>query len=313
MAYLDKNYPSLTLSDQCRALSLNRSSLYYKPRTQEAVEVLNEIRELWEKHPFYGYRRIHIVLNKHGICVSRKRVQRLMKEAGIQAIHPGPKTSIPSKDHRKYPFLLNGLEINHPNQVWATDITYIKLPSGYVYLIAVMDLFSRCILSWRLSNSLHMSFCLEALNEALTMNIPEIFNTDQGSQFTSDEWIYTLVNYGILPSMTGVGRCLDNVYSERFWRTLKYEDIYIYAYENMQEAWQGIGKFIEFYNHQRPHQSLGYKVPSEVYGKAFDTREPENDKRIPCYVKNNLILSTKVLKQQQKRSSNFSYTRLFSV
>ena len=268
MTHLDKTFPDLSLKKQCEALSLNRSSLYYKttdPSDEDEV-LLNQIRDIWEKWPFYGYRRIHVTLIKQGLSVNRKRVQRLMKEAGIQAIYPRPNTSSNIKDHRKYLYLLSGLKITRSNQVWATDITYIKLPTGFVYLVAVLDVFSRRILRWRLSNSLSTIFCLEALNEALeTYGAPDIFNTDQGAQFTSDEWIYTLINWGVKPSMTGVGRCLDNIHQERFWRTLKYENTYIYGYEDMIDARLKIGSFIEFYNHERPHQSLDYCTPDKVF------------------------------------------------
>ena len=268
MAHLHKTHPDLSLKRQCDLLSLNRSSLYYKAKlpSDEGEVLLNQIRDIWERWPFYGYRRIHIALIKQGIMVNRKRVQRLMKEAGIQAIYPRPNTSANTKAHRRYPYLLKNLSITRPNHIWATDITYIKLPSGFVYLVTILDVFSRRILSWRLSNSLSTIFCLEALNEALEIyGVPEIFNSDQGTQFTSDEWIYTLINWDIKPSMTGVGRCLDNIHQERFWRTLKYENTYIYGYENMGDARTKIGNFIKFYNHERPHQSLDYQTPDEVY------------------------------------------------
>lgn len=270
MGFLDKSHPRLSWVRQCGLLSISRSSTYYTPKNpdQKSAELINEIRDIWEKHPFYGYRRIKVQLKRQGLCVNHKRVQRLMKSAGIEALYPKPHTSKKGMEHRKYPYLLKGLNLKSADQVWATDITYIKLPQGFVYLIALIDVYSRYILSWRLSNSLSLPFCLEALEEALRFGIPVIFNTDQGAQFTSDEWIYTLVNWGIQPSMTGVGRCLDNVHCERFWRTLKYEDVYLYGYENVAEARDRIEKFIEFYNHQRPHQSLGYKVPFEVYQKS---------------------------------------------
>lgn len=268
MAHLDKAYPGLSIKRQCETLSLNRSSLYYKSKElSDADEILlNQIRDIWENYPFYGYRRIHFTLIQQGLCVNRKRVQRLMKEAGIQAIYPRPNTSANIKEHRRYPYLLRDIDITRPNQVWSTDITYIKLPCGFVYLVAILDVFSRRILSWRLSNSLSTIFCLEALNEAPdTYGAPEVFNSDQGAQFTGDEWIYTLVNWAIKPSMTGVGRCLDNIHQERFWRTLKYENTYIYGYDDMVDARLKIGNFIEFYNHERPHQSLYYQTPDEVY------------------------------------------------
>ena len=190
MTHIDRTHPGLSLKRQCNALSLNRSSLYYKAKDpcDKDETLLNQIRDIWGKWPFYGYRRIHVTLIKQGLIVNRKRVQRLMKEAGIQAIYPRPNTSANIKEHRRYPYALRNLDIIRPNQVWATDITYIKLPTGFVYLVAILDLFSRRILSWRLSNSLSTIFCLEALNEALsTYGAPEIFNSDQGAQFTSDE------------------------------------------------------------------------------------------------------------------------------
>lgn len=286
MAYLDKTHPRLSYVCQCDLLSLNRSSTYYEPKVppQEDLDLLNEIRDIWERCPFYGYRRITAQLVRQGIKVNRKRVRRFMKETGLEAIYPKPNTSKKGLAHRTYPYRLGNLELERSDQVWATDITYIKLPQGFVYLIAVIDVYSRYIISWRLSNSLSLPFCLEALNEALEQGIPDIFNTDQGAQFTSDEWIYTLVNWGIQPSMTGVGRCLDNIHCERFWRTLKYEDVYLYAYANVTEARSRIGKFIEFYNHQRLHQSLGYKTPGEVYKASL------GESRSDEYVDNSLEL-----------------------
>ena len=189
MAHLDKAYLGLSIKRHCETLSLNRSSLYYKSKElSDADEILlNQIRDIWEKYPFYGYRRIHFTLIQQGLCVNRKRVQRLMKEAGIRAIYPRPNTSANIKEHRRYPYLLRDIDITRPNQVWSTDITYIKLPTGFAYLVGILDVFSRRILSWRLSNSLRTIFCLEALNEALdTYSAPEIFNSDQGAQFTSD-------------------------------------------------------------------------------------------------------------------------------
>lgn len=271
MAYLMKSHPHLSYTRQCGLLSVNRSGTYYKikPPKQKDVDLLNEIRDIWERCPFYGYRRIHATLKHNGIVINRKKVRRLMKVAGLQALYPKPKTSIRNKEHRKYPYLLKNYVITAPNQVWATDITYIKLPQGHVYLIAILDVYSRCILSWRLSNSLSVSFCMEALAEALEIyGAPDIVNTDQGCQFTSDEWIYTLVNWGVFPSMTGVGRCSDNIYSERFWRTLKYENTYIYSYGSMIDARQKIKDFIQFYNHERLHQCHGYKTPMEVYNNC---------------------------------------------
>ena len=290
MAFLEKNHPRLSYVFQCELLSLNRSSTYYKrkPMPESDLILLNEIREIWEKRPFYGYRRIKVQLERQGITVNHKRVQRLMNIGGIKAIYPSPKTSKKNLEHRTYPYRLQDMDFKHANQVWATDITYIKLPQGFAYLIAIIDVYSRYIISWRLSNSLSLPFCMEALNEALDQGVPDILNSDQGAQFTSDEWIYTLVNWQIQPSMTGTGRCLDNIHCERFWRTLKYEDVYIYGYKNMIEARSSIGKFIDFYNHERPHQSLGYKTPAEVYRGSIP------DKRHDGYVDNSLNLKVEL-------------------
>lgn len=294
MAYLVKSHPHLSYTRQCGLLLVNRSGTYYKPKPpkQEEIDLLNEIREVWEKCPFYGYRRIHATLKRKDILINRKKVRRLMKVAGIAALYPKPKTSIRNKEHRKYPYLLKDYVITEPNQVWATDITYIKLPQGHVYLIAILDVYSRCILSWRLSNSLSSSFCLEALTEALEIyGAPDILNTDQGCQFTSDEWIYTLVNWGVFPSMTGVGRCSDNIYSERFWRTLKYENTYIYSYESMIDARQKIKDFIEFYNRERLHQCHGYRTPMEVYNN-FRTGNHRPDGYVDSSLNTKIDLST---------------------
>ena len=310
MAYLDKSHPRLSHHRQCGLLSVNRSSTYYKAkaRSQSDVDLLNEIRELWEAYPFYGARRIQATLARRGTRVNLKKVRRLMKLGGLEAIYPKPKTSTKGQENRRYPYLLKNLTLEASNQVWATDITYIKLPQGYAYLIALIDVYSRYILSWRLSNSLSLFFCLEALNEALSLyESPFIFNMDQGSQFTSDEWIYTLVNWGIRPSMTGVGRCLDNIYSERFWRTLKYENAYIYGYESMVDARQKIGDFIKFYNQERPHQSLSYKTPEEVYKGLFLGNE-RPDGYVECSLDLGIELSTspQVLYGNQKTGSQIS-------
>ena len=227
---------------------------------------MNLIREIWEQYPFYGYRRIHAVLRRDGHLVNRKRVQRCMQKAGLQALYPKPRTSKGNKEHRKYPCLVRNLETTRPGQVWSTDITYLKIGSGHMYLIAILDVYSRYVLSWRLSNTLDTKFCLEALMEALQRHgPPEIMNTDQGCQFTSDEWVYTLKNWGVKPSMTGVGRSLDNVHIERFWRALKYEDAHLQDYQTAPEARSKLKHFIQFYNQRRPHQSLNYRTPEEAF------------------------------------------------
>lgn len=267
MQLIEKNNLRLSVVRQCALLAVNRSSFYYKTvePTQDSVTLMNEIRDIWEAYPFYGYRRIHAVLRRQGWQINRKCVYRLMKTMGIQALYPKPKTTIPSQEHKIYPYLLKDLEITKPNQVWATDITYIKMNPGFLYLIAIMDLYSRYVVSWRLSISLDTSFCLEALREALVSAKPEIFNTDQGSQFTSEKWTGVLHSHGILISMDGKGRCMDNIYSERLWRTIKYEEVYLKAYDTVKQARENLVQYMNFYNQQRPHQSLGYQTPAEVY------------------------------------------------
>ena len=251
-------------------MSVSRSWYYYKPvKPNEFIEDIMlkyEIKQEYISHPFYGYRRIANALNKKGVTTSDKQVRRLMKELGLQAIYPKPKLSKPGKGHKIYPYLLRDLEIRKVNQVWATDITYIKLNGAFVYLVAVLDLFSRKVLAWRLSNTQNVSFCIEALQEAIdTYGAPEIFNTDQGSQFTCKDFIAKLNEYKIRISMDGKGRALDNVYVERLWRSLKYENIFLNDYQNLKELKGGVKLYFEFYNTERYHQSLSYQTPDEVY------------------------------------------------
>jgi len=215
--------------------------------------------------PFYGSRKMTEELKREGYPVNRKRIRRLMQIMGLRAIYRRPRTSPPGKGHKIYPYLLKGLKIERPNQAWAADITYIPMEKGFLYLVAIIDLCSRFVLSWRLSNSMESGFCVEALKEALQKGTPEIFNTDQGSQFTSDEFVSILANNSIKVSMDSVGRYADNIFIERFWRTLKYEEVYLKAYQNGKSARTEIGEYIRFYNTERPHQSLGYKTPAEEY------------------------------------------------
>ena len=216
--------------------------------------------------PFYGYRKITRALQAKGHEINRKRVQRLMQEIGIQAIYPKPNLSKPCIQHKKYPYLLSGLEITHPNHVWAIDITYIKITGGFIYLSAIIDLYSRKALSWKISNTMDVDFCIEALEEAVNKyGSPEILNSDQGSQFTSNDFISKLEEHKIKISMDGKGRAKDNIFIERLWRSLKYEEIYIKEYENISECIKGVNRYFNFYNSQRFHQSLKYKTPDEVY------------------------------------------------
>jgi putative transposase len=219
--------------------------------------------------PFYGSRRMTAWLQTQGHMVNRKRVQRLMGVMGLEAIYQRPHTSRPAPQHRIYPYLLRGLVIEHVNQVWAADITYIPMACGFLYLVAVMDWVSRYVLAWRLSNTLDASFCIEALEEALNQGQPEIFNTDQGSQFTDDDFTGVLCARGVAISMDGRGRCSDNIFVERLWRSLKYEEIYLRAYQNVAEARHGIAAYFNFYNHERLHQALGYRAPRQVFEEAM--------------------------------------------
>ena len=269
---IEKSHASLSLRRQCELLSVNRSTLYYeeKPLDIDDIELLNIIRDVWGRYPFYGYRRITKELRgTSGIKVNRKRVQRLMQIGGIYAIHPGPNTSRRNQSHKKHPYLLRNLSIGSSNQVWMVDITYLRMGEGFMYLVALIDVYSRFIVGWSLSNTLETNFCIEALKQGLKRAKPDIVNSDQGCQFTSDDWVKFLKDELIQISMTGKGRCLDNVYIERFWRSFKREEFYLSDYQSVPELKKAIADYIEFYNHKRWHQSLGYKRPAEIYfGKA---------------------------------------------
>lgn len=223
------------------------------------------IDQQYLKTPFFGSRRITDILKSLGHLVNRKHIQRLMRLMGIEAIHPKPNTSKPNKEHKIYPYLLKNLKITRPNQVWATDITYIPMAKGFQYLVAIIDLYSRYIISWRLSNSLDKDFCIKTLEDALKIGKPEIFNSDQGSQFTSTEFTDVLKNHSIQISMDGKGRCIDNIFIERFWRSLKYEEVYLKAYANGLDARSSIRQWIGFYNNERPHQGIQSKKPQQLY------------------------------------------------
>jgi putative transposase len=261
---------------QCALLKVNRSGLTYERVGPDAydLELMRRIDEMYLEWPFYGSRRMTRALRKEGHDVNRKRIQRLMRLMGLEGLAPGPNTSQPRKEAPKYPYLLRGVKIERPNQAWATDITYIPMRHGFSYLVAVIDWYSRKVLSWRLSNTLDTEFCLEALDEAIERwGLPEIFNSDQGAQFTADDFIDRLKVQGIAISHDGKGRCLDNVFVERLWRSLKYEDIYLKAYETIREARDGIRRYFAFFNEERGHQSLGYMTPDAVYaGQAFSEK-----------------------------------------
>jgi putative transposase len=252
---------------QCELLGLNRSGLYYEPASESLanLRVMRLIDEQYLRAPFYGSRRMMAWLKTQGEEVNRKRVRNLMAIMGLEAIHPGPRTTTRDADHKVYPYLLRGLTVERRDQVWSTDVTYIPLEGGFMYLAAVIDWYSRFVLSWRLSNTLDGRFCLEALEAALEGGRPEIFNTDQGVQFTAKAFTGRLESAGIAVSMDGRGRALDNVFIERLWRSLKYEDIYLKAYSSVIDLHIGLSGWFAFYNHERLHQSLAYRTPAEVY------------------------------------------------
>ena len=273
---VDREHPKLSVLRQCSLLGISRSSVYsHRAEAKEyELELMRLIDRQYLVRPYYGSRRMAIWLRTQGHRVNRKRVQRLMRLMGLEAVYRRPNTSRPSQQHKVYPYLLRGLEISKVNQVWASDITYIPMAHGFMYLVVVMDWYSRYVLSWRLSNTLDSDFCVDALEEALGKAKPEIFNTDQGSQFTSDAFTGTLLEHDIQISMDGKGRYLDNIFVERLWRSVKYEEVYLKAYENVGEAKAGIGAYLYFYNDERPHQSLGYKTPYQVFeaGKVSEER-----------------------------------------
>jgi putative transposase len=268
---IDWKCPELSVRRQCELLRLSRSGMYYEPvaTSPEELALMRRIDEVHLKYPFYGSRKLAIELRHEGRDANRKRVQRLMRVMGLEAMVPKPKTSEPHPEHVVFPYLLRGLAISKANQVWATDITYIPMKSGFVYLVAIMDWYSRRVLSWRLSNTLDSNFCIEALQEAFKrFGQPAIFNTDQGAQFTADAFTTLLRDRRIAISMDGKGRCLDNVFVERLWRSLKYEEVYLHAYDTVAEARAGIGRYLAFYNDERPHQALGYQTPDAFYRTA---------------------------------------------
>jgi putative transposase len=274
LGMIDREHPELSLVRQCSLLRVSRSSLYYQPApaSAEYLELMALMDRQYLKTPFYGSRKMTAWLRAQGYQVNRKRVRRLMQVMGLEAIYRKPNTSKPAPDHQVYPYLLKGLEINRVNQVWTADITYIPMARGFLYLVAIMDWHSRYVLAWRLSNTMEVDFCVEALAEALRKGRPEVFNTDQGSQFTSEAFTGMLLEQGIQISMDGKGRYTDNIFVERLWRSIKYEEVYLKAYQNGSEARAGIGAYLDFYNQERPHQALGYRTPGEVFQEGQQRR-----------------------------------------
>jgi putative transposase len=267
---IDGDHPELSVRRQCELLGLARASLYYQAAEETSVNLrlMRLLDAEYTKHPFYGSRRLTAWLNRQGEEVNRKRVQRLLRLMGLEAIYPKPRLSVGDPRHRVYPYLLRGVGIERVNQVWSADITYVPMPKGFMYLAATIDWYSRYVVSWRLSNTLDGLFCQDMLEEALSLGRPEIFNTDQGVQFTALAFTERLKQADVSISMDGRGRCLDNVFVERLWRTVKYEDIYLQGYSTVAELERGLWSYLRFYNEERLHQSLGYQPPVLVYRGA---------------------------------------------
>lgn len=268
---IEPEHPDLSISRQCELLGLPRSSFYYQSRYLDDpldLTLMHRMDKLYTQAPFYGSRRMTAVLRSEGHDVNRKRIQRLLREMGLEAIYRKPKTSEANPEHRKFPYLLRDLKIDHPNQVWSMDITYLPMKQGFLYLAAIIDWFSRYVLSWELSNSLETSFCLDAVERAFQCGKPTIFNTDQGVQFTSRNFSTRILDEGIQFSMDGRGRAFDNIFIERLWRSVKYEEVYLKDYADGVDAWRQLDGYFGFYNDERPHQSLRYRTPRQVHWGA---------------------------------------------
>jgi putative transposase len=275
---IDKAHPRLSIAEQCRLLSISRSSFYYESKGETVLNLalMHLIDEQFLETPFYGVRQMTWHLRAEGQRFNEKRIRRLMRLMGLMPIYQRPKTSIKAKGHKIWPYLLKGLRIDRPNHVWCSDVTYVPMRHGFLYLVVIMDWATRKVLAWRLSNTLDVDFCVEALNEALIrFGPPDIMNTDQGSQFTSWAWTDRLRKAGVKISMDGKGRFLDNIFVERLWRSLKYECVYLHAWSGGREARAGIGKWTEFYNQQRPHSALGGRTPNAVYWNRDDQEQPD--------------------------------------
>ena len=264
---LERGSEKMSVSEQCELLNLNRTSLYYKPVpvSEEKLKLLNRIDEIYTADPSFGGRTIGTILRREGFAISDPKVRSYMREMGLYAIYPGPNLSKRAHESLIYPYLLRGMDIVRNNQVWGTDITYIRMNQGFLYLVAFMDWYSRYVLSWELSDSLEVSFVIAALENALAVGLPEILNSDQGSQFTSKEYTSILCANDVRISMDGRGRCMDNIFTERLWRSLKYQEVYLKEYYSPREARAGIGNYFHKYNSYRPHQGLGGLTPADVF------------------------------------------------
>lgn len=264
---IETDHGQISVRRQCQLIGLNRSTLYYRPGTESELNLrlMRLLDQQYTKTPFYGRLKMTEYLRHLGYEVNHKRVGRLMHKLGLEAVYPKPRTSLASKEHTIYPYLLRGVDMTHANQVWSRDITYVPIERGFMYLVAILDWFSRYVISWQLSNTLDGDFCLEALEQALSLGTPEIFNTDQGAQFTARAFTQTLEAADISVSMDGRGRYLDNIFVERLWRTVKYEDIYLKDYSCVPALESGLQEYFNFYNYERFHQSLAYRTPAEVH------------------------------------------------
>jgi putative transposase len=305
-AMLDGDHADLSIRRQCQLLSLCRSGVYRakRPADDDDLALMRRLDELYTAHPFLGSRRMTAMLRQEGRRINRKRVQRLMRQMGIEALGPRPRTSKPAPGHKIYPYLLRDMVIERPNEVWAADITYIPVGKSFLYLVAVIDWASRAVLAWRLSNTMDSSFCVDALEEALArFGRPEIFNTDQGSQFTCTAFTGVLTKAGIRISMDGRGRWMDNVFVERLWRSLKYEDVYLKGYSDGREARAGIASWIAFYNGRRPHQALGDRPPMTVWRDGVTGPIGKNTVDM---MDNATALPTCPQQQQQKQTTLFA-------
>ena len=271
---IDKAHSQLSIRRQCELLGVNRARLYYRrlAALSQTLEVMDWIDREFTEHPFTGVdRMVEVIRREHGVVMNHKRIRRLMRNMGLMAIYPKPRTTVPVADHIKYPCLLRGLEIDRPDRVWCSDITYIRLRGGFMYLAAIMDYFSRYVLSWAVSNSLESLFCLDGLDEAMQISTPEIFHSDQGKQYTSSKFVDTLKDNSIRVSMSGRGRAFDNILVERLWRTVKYEEVYLREYADGHDLIRSLRRYFDYYNNQRPHSSLGYRTPAEVYFEGRDS------------------------------------------
>jgi len=277
VAMLEKTHKTISLRRQCRLLGVPRSKLYYRPRpiSESSEAAMRRLDELYTQYPFLGYRKMTVLLRQEGFIINEKRVRRLLRRMGLAALYPAPgNSSRPGAGNPIYPYLLKNLDINRPGQVWATDITYIRLNKGWAYLVAVMDWHSRFVLSWRLSATMDTAFCLEALDDALNQGTPEIFNTDQGSQFTSAAFTGRLTAANVRISMDGRGSYWDNIFTERLWRSTKYEEVYLKEYNTIDDARRGLDAYFSFYNHIRPHQALDYLTPACVHAAVIAGKKP---------------------------------------